>query len=68
MGEIHIEFGKDQEIELDEIDIGVADGVIAFDVTGRITGLDESTVSQVAGKRLVPTDLYLEPQDLTENK
>lgn len=57
---IRIEFGENEDVELDEVDIGVADSVVAFDVSGRILGLDEDTISQLAGKRLVPTELRLE--------
>lgn len=60
MSELCLRFGKDQDIELDEVDIGVADGVIAFDVSGRIVGLDEATLSQVAGEEWVPTELRIE--------
>lgn len=63
MAELRIRFGEDQDIELDEVDIGVADGVIAFDVSGRIGGLDENTLSQVAGKEWVPIELRMESRE-----
>lgn len=62
-GELRITFGEDQGIEFDDIDIGVADNAIAFEVSGRILGLDETTLGRVAGKRLVPTELRLDRQD-----
>ena len=64
MAELCIRFGEDQDIELDEVDIGVADGVIAFDVSGRITGLDETTLSKVAGTEWIPTKLRMKSQDI----
>lgn len=63
MEKIRIQFGENQDIELDEIDIGVADDVIAFDVSGRIVGIDESFISKLSGKRLTPTELHLEAQN-----
>ena len=63
MGEIRIGFGENAQIDLEEVDVGVADGVVAFDVSGRITGFDDDTVDRLAGKRLIPTELTLETRD-----
>lgn len=63
MAELCIRFGEEQDIELDEVDIGVADGVIAFDVSGRIVGLDKTTLNQAAGKEWVPIELRMESRE-----
>lgn len=63
MAELCLRFNEDQDIELDEVDIGVADGVIAFDVSGRIVNLDEAVLSQVAGKEWMPTELRMESRE-----
>ncbi|QSW97641.1 hypothetical protein [Haloterrigena alkaliphila] len=67
MAELCLRFGGYQDIKLDEIDIGVADGVIAFDVSGRIVNLDEAVLSQVAGKEWKPTELRMESRKISSN-
>lgn len=64
MAELCLRFNEDQDIELDEVDIGVADGVIAFDVSGRIVNLDEAVLSQVAGEEWMPTELRMESREV----
>lgn len=66
MDDVCIRFGEEQEVELDEVDVGVANGVVAFDVTGRIVGLDETLLSQLAGTEWVPTELRIEPRSPSE--
>lgn len=63
MESIRVQFDGGTGLELDEVDIGVADSVVAFDVSGRIVGLDEPTLGQVAGRQWVPTEIVLEPRD-----
>ena len=67
MGELCLRFDEGQDIELDEVDIGVADGVIAFDVSGRITGLDETTLRKVAGEEWMPVELRMKSEEINSD-
>ena len=60
MDEITIRLEDGSEVELQRINIGVAEGVIAFDVEGVIRGLDEDILESVAGKSLKPAEITFE--------
>ena len=58
MEEIVVRLDEESEVELTDVDVGVADGVIAFDLTGIIRGVDETQMADFAKKDLVPTELH----------
>jgi hypothetical protein len=67
MSEIQLDLEEAQEILLDDVDVGVAGDTLAFDVTGRIVGLDESVVGRLAGDELVPVSVTFKAEPTLSN-
>lgn len=53
-----INFAEAAQLELDSIDVGVADGVLSFDVTGRIHNLGEDHLESLVDRELQPAELH----------
>lgn len=56
---IVVDFTDTAELELESLDIGVADAVISFDISGRISNLPEDRLEELAGGELRPAELHL---------
>lgn len=59
MNEIVVELGE-ADVELQTIDIGVADDTIAFNIEGTIGDIDDDVLAAVSGKSLSPTEIHFE--------
>ncbi|WP_266082854.1 hypothetical protein [Haladaptatus caseinilyticus] len=46
------------KLELDNLDVGVEEDVIAFDVTGTIRGLDKDLLDTLTDTTLRPTEIH----------
>lgn len=63
MDEFTVRFDENVDIELSEVDIGTAGGVLAFDLTGVIRGLTDQELERVSEKELVPTSIRFDVRD-----
>ena len=63
MRELVICLDQATTLELETVDIEVADESIAFDIDGVIRGLDEDALSAVGGKSLTPTKIHFAVTD-----
>ena len=60
---IVIDFADTANLNLKTMDIGVADGVIAFDITGTISDVPGNQLDDLQDKELTPTELTLTVAD-----
>ena len=63
MTDIVIQFEEQAELELNDVDIGVEQDVLAFDVSGTIRGLDDGLLEELAGSSLHPTKVHFAKTD-----
>ena len=54
---ITINFDDTADLEIETLDIGVADGVLAFDITGRIANIPDDKLVSLQDKELEPAEL-----------
>ena len=54
---IVIDFEDAAELHLETVDVGVADGVISFDVSGTISNVDDQRLDDLAGATLSPAEI-----------
>lgn len=59
MNEIIVELDE-SDVELQTIDIGIADDTLAFNIEGTIGGIDADVLDAVSGKSLSPTEIHFE--------
>lgn len=50
----------DDRVELDRIDVGVEEGVIAFEVEGVVRGVDEDVLEALRGRHVRPLEVRFE--------
>lgn len=60
---IVINLAESADLEIDVLDVGVADGVLAFDVSGRIENVPDGQLDDLAGATLEPSTLALTVAD-----
>ena len=51
------------DLEIDVLDVGVADGVLAFDISGRIENVPDGQLDDLTGTTLEPSTLALTVAD-----
>ena len=56
---IVINFDDTTELEIESLDVGVADGVLSFDISGRIRNLADDQLDDLTGAELRRTELHL---------
>lgn len=54
-----INFADTADLEIATMDIGVTDGVIAFDISGKIENITDSQLDDLTGEDLKPAKLSL---------
>lgn len=64
MADIVVSLGEGAELELQVVDVGVADNeeVLAFTIEGVIRGLDSDLLERLIGKKVLPTEIHFEVQ------
>lgn len=63
MDELTVSLKEGSEVEIQDMDIGVSEEVIAFEIEGMIRGVDDDLLATVAGKTLQPTEITFELVD-----
>ncbi|MCO8244686.1 MULTISPECIES: hypothetical protein [unclassified Haladaptatus] len=63
MTEFVVEIDDHPKLELDNLDVGVEEDVIAFDVTGTIRDLDDDLLDALTDKTLRPTEVHFTTDD-----
>ncbi|WP_435158887.1 hypothetical protein [Haladaptatus sp. DFWS20] len=58
MAEIVVQLEEQPELEVDHLDIGVEQEVIAFDITGTIRDIDDDLLAELTDKTLRPTEIH----------
>ena len=46
-------------LEIETLDVGVADDVLAFDISGRINNIPDEKLDALSGAQIEPTELHL---------
>lgn len=60
---ITINFDDTADLEIETLDIGVGDGVLAFDITGQIANIPDDKLVSLQDKNLEPTELVFTVTD-----
>ncbi|MFH5802114.1 hypothetical protein [Haladaptatus sp. CMAA 1911] len=58
MAEFVVRLEEQPELELDTLDVGVEENVIAFDITGTIRDLDDNLLAELTDSTLRPTEIH----------
>ena len=58
MAEIVVCLEEQPELEVDHLDVGVEEDVIAFDITGTIRDIDDELLAELANETLRPTEIH----------
>ena len=58
MAELVVHLEEQPELELDSLDVGVEEDVIAFDITGTIRDIDDDLLAELANETLRPTEIH----------
>ncbi|GAA0250205.1 hypothetical protein ACFFQF_32275 [Haladaptatus pallidirubidus] len=58
MAEFVVHLEDQAELELDNLDVGVEEDVIAFDITGTIRDIDDDLLADLADTTLTPTEVH----------
>ncbi|WP_458210840.1 hypothetical protein [Haladaptatus sp. NG-SE-30] len=58
MAEFVVQLEKQPELELDHLDVGVEEDVIAFDITGTIRDIDDELLAELTDTALQPTEIH----------
>lgn len=59
MDEVVIDLREQADVELEAVDVGVADDTISFTIEGMIRGIEDSVLEELEGKSLTPTEIHL---------
>lgn len=63
MAEFVVHLEEQAELELDTLDVGVKEDVIAFDMTGTIRDIDNDLLTELADTTLRPTEIHFATAD-----
>ena len=58
MAEFVVHLEEQPELEIDHLDVGVEQDVIAFDITGTIRDIDDDLLAELANETLQPTEIH----------
>lgn len=58
MADLVVRLEGQPELELDHLDVGVEQDVIAFDISGTIRNIDDDLLTDLAGTTLTPTEIH----------
>jgi hypothetical protein len=58
MTDFVVQLEDQTELELDHLDVGVEQDVIAFDVSGTIRNIDDDLLAELTDTTLRPTELH----------
>ena len=58
MADLVVRLEGQPELELDHLDVGVEQDVIAFDISGTIRNIDHDLLTDVADTTLMPTEIH----------
>jgi hypothetical protein len=63
MAEFVVQLEEQPELELDTLDIGVEENLIAFDITGTIRDIDDDLLAELANETVRPTEIHFTTDD-----
>ncbi|RBI59689.1 hypothetical protein DMJ13_21390 [halophilic archaeon] len=58
---VHLE--EQAILELNHLNVGVEQDLIAFDISGTIQGIDDELLAEMAGTTLIPTEIHFVSTD-----
>ncbi|SIR92602.1 hypothetical protein SAMN05421858_4590 [Haladaptatus litoreus] len=58
MAEFVVQLDEQPELEVDHLDVGVEEDVIAFDITGTIRDVDDELLAELTDTTLRPTEIH----------
>jgi hypothetical protein len=58
MAEFVVRLEEQPELELDTLDVGVEEDIIAFDMTGTIRDIDDDLLGELANETLQLTEIH----------